>query len=384
MNRRCVIALLTLSSLFGRYSAADTTPDSPVPDITSDVKQTASSHADDIGQAIHGGLDQMVQHPLDPKLISGARDWFAKNAEDEGNPGYQGVYVQEINKAFVDLLSKPETPASVRLNMAIITSDLEGKVHGQIVGLADAVEQLLADKSVVVALQAEKAAKLILIQGANLQASARDALIKAVVKAVADHPNAPDGVSLAEEAYKAIDPAFWPPNAFPNGANLSAFIDGMLDLQKLRVNIYRTTGVPENPYADTYASAFLLGNAQVWGAMSQTQQLQAIQQTADLISLGSQRLQGTDEELNRTLSAEGKWIGLLSSSALSSDPATVDAAKALEGVTPGTSPDDVRKNCDTLLTALKAAVASTPLGTLQDPVNLSSPGNAPQGAAAAQ
>jgi hypothetical protein len=387
MKRRCVIALLTLSSLFGRYAFADTTPATPDPDIAPEIKADAANHADEIGQAIRAELGKMVQQPTDPNIINAGREWLIKagSFNDGASAQYQSVYTDQLNKAFTDLLNKPSTPASVRLNMAVLIPKLTVRV----VNLAPVVVKLLEDKSVVVVLRAEGAAQFLLeagMQPPGFNAGDRDLLLDAIVKSIANHPNPPVEISLAEQAYKAIYPPLYPPNDYPTGGDLVALISANLKLQEARLKIYQTA-LPENPYADTFASGFLIGSEnhpEVWKAMTVDQQTQSIQQSADLVAMACQRLQGSNEELVRAIQAEGKWLGIVNKTVLNQDAGTADAAEQLQKVSAGTAPEDVRKLSDSLQLALRTAVTNAGLPALKDAVNLDQPGSTPTGAAAAQ
>lgn len=323
MNRRfgfCLFAVIGLVCCRGMADEAVVPAD---PGISDQAKGdlNVATHADEvaeINQKVHDEVAKLAQNPTNPAIVAAVRQWLIGEMLLQGNaggttPAYEEAYSSALNHEFSSLLSQPNTAVNTRLNIGIIIAQLQGKTEN----LAPSVVQLLQDKSSPVAMWGEKAAGAILpvaVQDPAFNGGMRDKVLSAVVDAVAAHPDGPVGGMVADEAYRAINPKMndWPAGLFPPPNALVALIDANLKLQKSRIDIYKKAGVPESPLSDTYASYLLLGNNNVWSAMSPAQQLAAVQQASDLVSLAGQRAanrpNNQNDELIIALNEEGEWI----------------------------------------------------------------------------
>ncbi len=323
MSRRfgfCLFAVIGLACCRGMADVTSVTPDPGISDQTK-ADLNVAAHPDEIAeisQKIHDEVAKLAQNPADPAIVSMVRQWLIGQMALEGNaggttPAYQDAYANALNQEFSSYLSKPDTAVNTRLNFGIIIAQLEGKTEN----LAPSVILLLQDKSSPVALWGVKAAEAMLpvaVQDPAFNGGMRDKVLAAIIDAVAAHPDGPVGGMVADEAYRAINPEMvnWPPGLFPPPNALGALIDANLKLQKTRIVLYRKSGVPESPLSDTYASFLLLGFPNIWSAMAPAQQLQAAQQTSDLVSLAGQwaasRPNNQNDELISALNEEGEWI----------------------------------------------------------------------------
>ncbi|MGD0462801.1 MAG: hypothetical protein ABSB74_09965 [Tepidisphaeraceae bacterium] len=366
---------------------ADVTP-VPVDPGISEASKTdlnlASNPAEiaEIRQKVHDEVAKLAQNPSDPAIVSMVRQWLvdemqSKDAPGATSPAYEKAYASELNAAFVDILV-PSTPVNTRLNIGIVIKSLPGRTEM----LARSVVQLLKDKSPAVVLWGEKAAGAILpagVQDPAFNAGPRDEILAAIIDSVAAQPAGPIAGMIAEEANQAINPKLntntWPANLFPTPAVLSVLIDANLKLQKARLEIYKNSGVPGWPLADTYASYLTLGIPDVWNAMTPAQQLQAAQQASDFISLASQRAatrpNNENDELIGALDEEGRWIQELGKTLNDDDlQAAGIGVNKLEVASPL---NQVRDACSAVFPAFQR---DQNFSTLQPPPTLANPKSA--------
>jgi hypothetical protein len=371
MNRCFGSYLLAVLGLMCCRTMADVTAVPLDPGISEAAKNdpNVAGHPDELAeiqQKVHEQVAKLAKNPSDPAIVSMTRLWLLNEMQLTGNPGdtapgYELAYGSALNGEFSKLLSQPDTPVNTRLNIGIIIVQL----HGRTESLAPSVVSLLQDKSSAVALWGEKAAGAILpvaVRDPAFVSGGLDQVLAAIIGAVAAHPDGYVGGLVAEEAYSAINPEQgWPRGLFPPPNALLALIGANLTLQQSRLEIYRTTGVPEAPRTDTYASYLLLGFPDVWKVMNADQQLQAVQQASDLISLAGQRAAGAgagrimnqNDELIDTLKGEGKWIMELSKILNPPDPDLEAVAGEVYRLTVATPPDKIHDACIAVYGALQ-------------------------------
>jgi hypothetical protein len=238
--------------------------------------------------------------------------------------------------------------------MGIVISSLAGPKAN----LAPTVVKLLGDANPAVTLWGVKAVGAMLpwaLQNNDFNVNGtRDAILAAVEAAVSSHSGGPLAGPIADEAYRAINPKMWRAGSFPTGDALSALIEANLKLQQNRLTIYFNTGVPAFPQGDSYPSYLLLSD-QVWPVMSPTQQLQAVQQAANFVSLAGQRFAmangAVNQDLIEALQEEGKWITKLG--LILSDQQIQDVGTAVNKLSAAMPAGSVKEACDNVIGALE-------------------------------
>ncbi len=323
MNRRFGFYLVGLIGLMCCRGMAEVTAVPSDPGISDTSKTDLSLSTNpaaiaEIKQKVQDEVNKLSQNASDPAAVAMIRQWLigeiqSKNSPGATSPAYQEAYESALNDAFMDGLVQPSTPVNTRLNIGIIIKLLPGRTEK----LAPSVVQLLKDKSSAVVLWGERAAAAILpagVQDPAFNAGPRDQILSAIVDSVAAHPDGALAGMIAEDANQAINPKLnvWPQGRPPTAAVLSVLIDTSLNLQKARLEIYRKTGVPGGPIADTYATYLTMGTPEVWNSMTPAQQLQSAQQASDFVSLASQRIaaraNNQNDDLIQALVEEGRWI----------------------------------------------------------------------------
>jgi hypothetical protein len=380
MNRRFVTCLLALVGFVCCRAGADLAPVPPDPGIDDSLKSdfAADTHASEIAQAVHPEIIKLAAGDSDPATVAMVRQWFIDQAKLQSGgaatPAYQGTYSAELNREFLAVLSQPDALVNTRLNIGIIIFSLQGRTES----LGPTIIKLLQDKSAAVAFWGEKAAGAMLPAALNdpkYPAADRDSLLDAVVTAVGAHVGDPADGMVAEEAYKSINPKWNYPPALssPTGAALSALIDSNLKLQKSRLEIYKTTGVPDSPTADTFPAYFMLQYKDVWDQMTPAQQQDAVQGAVDLISYGGQRAASRSASENsallEALSGEGEWVSVFGKNL--SYPDVEAAGDQVNRLSAASSPDAIKKACGEVFTPMAAQFQN-----LKQPEDLSAPKSA--------
>jgi hypothetical protein len=388
MNRFFCSYLVALIGVMCCRSMAEVVPVPVDPGISDTAKSDlnlASNSAEiaEITQKVHDEVTKLAQNPTDQAMVVMIRQWLLGEMQSN-SPAYQETYADALNSAFMGVLVQPDTPVNTRLNIGIVIKLLPGKTEK----LAPSVVQLLKDKSAAVVLWGERAAGALLpgaVQDPAFNAGPRDQVIAAVIDSVAAHPDGPIAGMLADEANQAINPKLntWPQGLFPKPAVLSVLVDASLKLQKARLDIYKNTGIPEFPLADTYATYLTLGSKEVWNAMTPAQQLQAVQQASDLVALAGQRAAGrannANDELISALQEEGRWIQELGTTL--NDQGLIAAGIGVNKLSVASPINDVRDACSAVFGAFQQdqnfsnLQAAPPLGNAKSASD--SPGAAP-------
>jgi hypothetical protein len=290
----------------------DVTPVVPDPGISAQAKAdlNMAPYSAEIAQKISVEMTKLKQNPSDPGIVAMVRQWLITEDPPTATPRYQEAYSLALNQVFMNVLTQGDPPVNTKINIGMVIKDLNAPK----MNLAPTAQKLLADKCQAVVFVGEQAAWAILqvsLQNPNFTAAMRDKLLAAIVASVGANSDGPLAGNIADQAYRAIDPPQWRAGAMPQGDNLSALILSNMSLQKSRIEAYRTTGVPANPEADTYASSLLLTKVG-WPAMSEDQHVQAVQLAVNLVSLMGQRAavpgQAPNPELINALKAEGTWL----------------------------------------------------------------------------
>jgi hypothetical protein len=354
----------------------DVTPVPPDPGIADKAKTALvmAPYSADIAQRISDEVNKLVQNPSDPGTVAMVRQWLITEDPPTATPPYQETYSLALNQMFMSVLSQGDPPVNAKINIGLVIKDLNGPK----MNLAPTAEKLLGDKCAAAAFVGEQAAQAILqgaLQNPNFTAATRDKLLAAIVGSVAANSDGPMAGFIADKAYRAINPKMWSPPTMPSGDNLAALITNNLNLHQSRIEVYRTTGVPANPAADTYASYLLLSN-EVWNAMSDAQRLQAVQSAVNLVSLMGQRVaapgQASNEELIGALKAEGFWLSNMAQNIQDSPLQAV--CDQVNKVTAGMPAAAIKAACDAVFVQAQQNPAFT---TLQQPPSISGPTSAP-------
>jgi hypothetical protein len=387
MNVRLVNCFVAVIGLLGACVKGDVTALPSDPPIAP-AAQSALNMAPFTGELAKVGpeIDKLMQNASDPATVSMVRNWLIEQDPPTATNPYQEAYAAALNDAFVKALADPKAPITAKINMGIVIKSLEGPKAN----LAPTVVKLLGDPNAVVAQWGLKAAGAMLpgaLQDPNFNNNGqRAAVLAAVTAAVVAHPDGPLAGAIADEAYRAINPKLWSVGPVPTDAALAALIDDNLELQKERLAIYLNKGVPAFPKGDTYPSWLLLANP-AWSTMNPAQQLQAVQQAADFVSLAGQRLAPAGATMNMNqdiidgLVEEGKWINALGQ--ILNDQSIQQVGTDVFHITQGTPVVTIQTACNAVFGALQgnpALTALTPPPTLGG-----SPGTtptAPPGAAA--
>jgi len=360
MNRCFGFYLVGLIGLMCCRTLAEIAPVPADPGISDAAKSDLNLSSNlaeiaEIKRKVHDEVAKLAQNPSDQATVVRIRQWLLGEMQSN-SPAYQEAYATALNSAFMGVLVQPDTPVNTRLNIGIVIKLLPGRTEK----LAPSVVQLLKDKSSAVVLWGERAAGALLPAGVSdpaFNAGPRDQVIAAVIDSVAAHPDGPIAGMVADEANQAINPKLntWPQGLFPQPAVLSVLVDASLKLQKSRLEIYKNKGIPEFPLADTYATYLTLGQTVVWNAMTPAQQLQAVQQASDFVSLAGQRAAGRannqNDDLILALQEEGRWILELGTTL--NDQPLADAGSAVNKLTIATPISQVRDACSAVFGAFQ-------------------------------
>jgi len=354
MNRRfayCFVALMGLACTRAKGDVTAMPPDPPILG-TAITALNVAPYANEFAK-IGPEVNKLVQNAGDKATVSMVRQWLiGQNPPTASNP-YQAAYAKALNDAFVGAMSAGTVPVTAEINFGIVISSLSGPKEN----LTPAVIQLLGASNPAVVMWGERSAGAILplaLQGNNFNnGGMRDALLAAIIAGVVAHPDGTLGGPIADDAYRSINPKLWRA-VMPPAAALSSLIDANLKLQQSRLTIYASTGVPASPKSDTYASFFLL-SSDAWNAMALAQQLQAVQQASDLVSLAGQRAAiqaaNLNNDLIEALQEEGKWISTLGT--IIGDANVQAAGTAVNKLTLASPPATIRQACDAVYTTLQ-------------------------------
>lgn len=357
MTRRfvhCFVAMVGLICVRARGDVAAMPSDPPITNAAKTALDV-SSYGDEFAK-VGAEVDKLVKNSADKATVSMVRQWLIDEDPPTASNPYQEAYADALNQAFLAALVQPGTSATAKVNVGIIISTLSGpKDH-----LSPTVTRLLGDSSGAVAMWGERAAGAMLpaaLQNKNFNAPGlRDALLAAVVAAVVSHSDGPLAGPIVDDAYRAINPKLWKVNGLvPPADAYSALIDANLKLQAARLALYTNTGIPALPKADTYAS-YLLLSSDGWNAMNPAQQLQAVQQASNLVSLCGQRAATQAANLNQdvvdALQSEGEWIFTLGTNLADQNIQQVGSAvNKLSAAMPASA---IRQACDAVYGALQS------------------------------
>jgi len=368
MIRRFGICLVAVMGLVSMRVRGDVVPVPPDPGISADAKTSLRMEP-------FAAVNKLVQNPTDPGMVAMIRQWLITEDPATARPPYQETYSQALNRTFMNLLSQGDPPVNTKINMGLVIKDLNAPK----MNLAPTAEKLLSDKCQAVVLVGEQAGQAILqvsVQNPNFTSEKRDKLLAAIVASVAANSDGPLAGAIAEQAYRAINPKLWNAGAMPQGDNLSAFILANLNLQKSRIEAYRTTGVPGNPDADTYASSLLLAK-EGWNVMNSDQQFQAVQAAVYLVSYMGQRAavsgQASNQDLIKALQDEGFWLSGMAGNI--GDTVLQGVCDQVHKLSAGMPADTIKSTCEAVFTTAQGNPAFT---ELKQPQNIAGgPSSAP-------
>jgi hypothetical protein len=335
----------------------------------------ATSFSDEINQKIGGVMDKLVKNSDDKPTVSMVRNWLINEDPATASTSYQNTYTAALNTVFVGLLSQGDPPVSARLNMALVIRSLAG----QKANLAPALIKLLGDKSPAVVYISVQAAKLMLPLALKSQAFVAGpcvSLLDAIIKSVKDSSDSSMAGLIASEAYKAMNPRQWTSGGMPDPVAMAPLIGALLKLQSTRLELYKTS-YPPNPVADTYAE-YLLLTPDGWNVMSQDQQLQAVQNAANLVSWAGQRAGNLRpdqvHDLIDALTSEGYWMGEDGLGKITQDDQLKTAGAALHNLSAAAPAESVKAVSDALIQELTQIPA---FQGLKPPADLSAASTAP-------
>jgi hypothetical protein len=352
MNRWLVALVIILCAISAPVWADLPAQDPPVPD-TYKSDDGAIANKDALVGLISAEV-QKLSNGADADSQSLARDWLTTEAVSS-SVGYRDAYASALNDQLVTLLSNPQTSVRARVNAAIVTNSVVKSSKN--LDLLPATTLLLKDKSDAVVYWAEQAGGSLvpdLLNGNNQQQ--RVDFLSTMVQAAIDHSSTEVGGNIVELTYTVLNPVMKALNQ--NAPGFSDLADANIKLQQGRLNLYKTS-IPENPYADTYASQFLL-NPIYWGGLTPSQQLQALGGMANLIRLASGYTTagglttGQLSELMKAVSAEGACGSELASNTLN-NPDLANAFQSVSNLSVASQPADIKVACDRANSTLLSA-----------------------------
>jgi hypothetical protein len=352
MNRCLLCWVVILCAISAPVWADAPAQDPSIPDSYK-TDDASLANKDAIAGLISAEVDKLAKDDA-PDAQSLSRDWLIAESKSSSH-GYRDIYTNLLNQDFVTLLGDSKTSVRARVNAAIVTARAVANSPDN-TNLLPATRALLKDQSAAVVLWAEQAAGSLvpnLLQGANAQD--RQNLFSDMVQAAIRNSSQEVGGYIVELAYTVVNPVM--KGLDPQAPGFPDLVDANLKLQQGRVGLYKN-GVPQNPYADTFASQFLL-DPKYWPQLNATQQFQAIQNMSDLIRLASGRAMaggvpvGLLAELMRTVAAEGDCGQTLAKS-LSNEPMT-EALQAVAALSVASQPTDIKIACDKAYSALHDA-----------------------------
>ncbi len=369
---RRVSGVLIVTCLFCAISnSARADDDSGIPSSYKTDKDP-TSHQSEISDWIAGQVTKL-HDDTNPDGQTAARQALIDGSVNKADlaltsPGYKLIYTDELNKVFVNQLTQAapgNASVRTRVNISLITGAVIETSKTS--NLYPTVMLLLKDPSSGVVYPTISAAASLLeielremVAGKANAKAQTGALLDGIGDAVIANNKPPLGGNIVEDSYKAISPIIRERLSMNTGT-LQALIEANLKLQKRRLELYKV-GVPEFPDADTYASLFLLDKG-YWTNLTDAQQLQAMQQASDLISLAgkwaSQKASNENRELILVLQHEGGTIrNLADSDALGHNQEIQKAAAKVEDLSSTSSPQTILDTCGNLLPALQNNFAS--------------------------
>jgi hypothetical protein len=383
MNLRFVTGLFAAVALLP-MALTSSIARADVPAVPSDVPITAaaktslnqSTYADEITQKVSAEVQKMAENASDAGTVKMTREWLVAENPPAASAPYQQNYAAALNAAFMNVLGQGDPPVNFRINTGIVISKLSGPKES----LAPTVIKLLQDKCAAVVLWGNRAAGAMFplaMRNPNGTFSAAGGVgskvLDAIVASLSAHLDGPMSGDIADAAFKAVNPRFWDveKGVMPPSAAMAMLADANLKMQSARIDVYKNTGVPENPLADTYPS-YLLLKQDAWSGMTQQQQLQAAQNAVDLVSLMGQRFvnkaANPNQDLMTAIQELGRWIQELG--ARLNNPGVQAAGNQVKTLNPTMPAKTITDACDSVYAALQNDPA---MGQLTAPPNLSAP-----------
>lgn len=354
MNRCLLCWVIILSAIVAPVRADVPAQDPGIPaNYKSD--DAALANKDAISGLISAEVDKLSKDE-DTGGQGMARDWLIAEGRS-ASAGYRDVYTSALNQAFVTLLSNPKSSVRARVNAAIITTKVIGSSSKNTELLPTTLLMLGKDQSDAVVYWAEQAAGNMvptLLAGNNVQD--RQSLFSAMVQAAIDHSSPPIGGYIIETTYTYLNPVMKGLN--PAAPGFSDLADANVKLQRGRLDLYKK-GIPENPYADTYPSQFVL-DPNYWGKLNPQQQQQGVQGISDLIRAASGYAVGGNvpitrmAELMHTVASEGQCGKDWASKALANQT-LANAFQAVSVLGVASQAADIKVACDNAISALHDA-----------------------------
>jgi hypothetical protein len=353
MNRWLAALVIIVCAISAPVRADLPAQDPPVPD-TYKSDDGAIANKDALVGLISAEV-QKLSNGADADSQSLARDWLMAEAVSS-SVGYRDAYASALNDQLVTLLSNPQTSVRARVNAAIVTNSVVKSSKN--LDLLPATTLLLKDKSDAVVYWAEQAGGSLvpaLLNGNNQQQ--RQDFLSTMVQAAIDHSSTEVGGNIVELTYRVLNPVM---NDVlnQNASGFSDLVDANIKLQQGRLNLYKA-GIPQNAYADTFASQFLL-NQNYWGSLTPAQQLQALGGMANLIRSASGYATagglptGQLNDLMRTVSAEGACGMELANNSLN-NPDLANAFQSVSNLGVASQPADIKVACDKANSTLLSA-----------------------------
>jgi hypothetical protein len=251
MNRRvwvCIGSIVWLGLLAGRARAQ--IPASGVGSVPIAAKNAvdASAYRSQIQDFVESQVSALTGE--DPIAQKAAREKLISECTGGATPSYLDNYAQVIDAVATDIL-KRNPSLRVRLNVAVLVNEVGRSSRSK--ALEGSVLILINDPAEPVALRGMGAAKPVIAAVVSKpQTAAGDKLMNAILPAVRKHEKSG---FIAAEGYRALIPEDnLPPTDL---ANIDPIVLGpILDILNYRISLY-TTGIPDNPSAETDVPTFL-------------------------------------------------------------------------------------------------------------------------------
>jgi hypothetical protein len=329
MNRRvwvCIGLILWSELLAGRaYAQSAASPSSPIVGVGFAAKGAldASSYRSQILQFVQTQEEALTGQ--DPIAQKAAREKLISECTPGSSASYLDNYAQVIDTVATQILSR-KPPLRVRLNVAVIVQEV-GRISRS-KALEGSVLILINDPSEPVGLRGMQAVKPVVFAVVSDPATAAaDKLMNAILPAVKAHEKSG---YIAAEAYHALIPEnTLPPTEL---SEIDPLVLGpILDILNYRISLY-TTGIPDNPSAETDVPTFLYRSYK--NAPLELQH-RIVQTLVDLIVVAGQQSPATPkEELDEIIQTLRYAAGALTANNANLG-GTLDSITNLNKSTPG-------------------------------------------------
>ena len=251
MNRRvwvCIGSIVWLGLLAGRARAQIAASGVGSVPIAAKNAVDASAYRSQIQDFVESQVSALTGE--DPIAQKAAREKLISECTGGATPSYLDNYALVIDAVATDIL-KRNPSLRVRLNVAVLVNEVGRSSRSK--ALEGSVLILINDPAEPVALRGMESAKPVIAAVVSKpQTAAGDKLMNAILPAVKKHDKSG---FIAAEGYRALIPEDnLPPTDL---ADIDPVVLGpILDILNYRISLY-TTGIPDNPSAETDVPTFL-------------------------------------------------------------------------------------------------------------------------------